>query len=128
MQQNDIAAPGDPSRTVRLADWTVRVLLGLAFIAAGAAKLAGAPPMVQLFDAIGIGQWFRFVTGVLELLGGTLILIPRTCVAGAGLLAVIMVCAVATHIMKIGGNPGPAVALLLLGIATLYLRLRFFRR
>jgi len=30
------------------------------------AKLSGAPPMVALFDAIGVGQWFRYVAGAPE--------------------------------------------------------------
>lgn len=32
-------------------------------------KLAGAPAMVGLFDTIGIGQWFRYLTGSLEVSG-----------------------------------------------------------
>ena len=44
--------------------WAVRLFLALAFGAAGAAKLAGVPQMVQIFDHIGIGQWFRCVTGI----------------------------------------------------------------
>ena len=49
--------------------WGVRILLALAFGAAGAAKLAGVPQMVATFEAIGIGQWFQYVTGGIEVLG-----------------------------------------------------------
>jgi putative oxidoreductase len=63
-------------------DWALRILLGLAFVAAGAAKLAGAPPMIAIFDSIGIGQWFRFLTGSLELVGGFLVLLPRASAMG----------------------------------------------
>ena len=52
------------SPTRRRIVWGVRVLLALAFGAAGAAKLAGAQQMVQVFDAIGFGQWFRYLTGL----------------------------------------------------------------
>ena len=38
-------------------------------------KLSGDPRMVGLFDAIGVGQWFRYVTGSLEVLGAILLLI-----------------------------------------------------
>ena len=38
----------------------------LMFFMAGGNKLAGNPQMVGLFDVIGIGQWFRYVTGALE--------------------------------------------------------------
>ena len=47
-----------------------RHLVATAFLAAGAAKLADAAYMVQLFDQIGVGQCFRYVTGV-EIAGRT---------------------------------------------------------
>ena len=41
-----------------------RIVLGFmaaaAFLSAGAAKLAGAEMMVQTFDGVGLGQWFRY--------------------------------------------------------------------
>jgi hypothetical protein len=33
---------------------------------ARSSKLAGQPQMVEIFQAIGLGQWFRYVTGVIE--------------------------------------------------------------
>ena len=96
------------ANTNRRIVWTVRVLLALAFGAAGAAKLAGATLMVQIFDLIGIGQWFRYVTGMVELAGAILLLVP----AAAGLLlCVTMAFAVATHVLVIGGSPVPAFVL-----------------
>jgi putative oxidoreductase len=43
--------------------WSATIALAAMFVMAGGSKLAGAPAMVQLFDAIGLGQWFRYVTG-----------------------------------------------------------------
>jgi putative oxidoreductase len=57
--------------------WILRVLLGAAFIGAGGAKLAAVPAMVEMFEKVGVGQWFRIVTGLLEVTGGILLLIPR---------------------------------------------------
>ena len=94
--------------------WTVRLLLALAFGAAGAAKLAGAASMVQVFDLIGIGQWFRYVTGVVELAGAILMLVPRAGLLAGLLLFATMVCAVMTHLFVIGGNPVPAIVLAVL--------------
>ncbi len=54
------------SRLARTLDWIIRILLALAFIAAGSFKLATAPQFVALFDQLGIGQWFRLLTGTLE--------------------------------------------------------------
>ena len=102
------------SLTQRRIVWGVRILLALAFGAAGLAKLAGVPQMVQVFEAVGFGQWFRYVTGVVEVGGALLLLVPATGFFGGLLLAVTMVCAVATHLVLIGGNPAPAVVLMLL--------------
>lgn len=100
--------------TQRRIVWGVRILLAVAFGAAGASKLAGVPQMVQVFDAIGFGQWFRYLTGLVEVGGALLLLVPATGFLGGLLLAATMVCAVATHLVLIGGNPAPAVVLALL--------------
>ena len=102
------------SPTQRRIVWGVRILLALAFGAAGAAKLAGAPQMVQVFEAIGFGQWFRYVTGVVEVGGAVLLLVPATGFLGGLLMAVTMVFGVATHLVLMGGNPAPAMVLALL--------------
>jgi len=99
------------SPTQRRIVWGVRILLALAFGAAGVSKLAGVPQMVQVFEAIGFGQWFRYLTGVVEVGGALLLLVPATGFLGGLLLAVTMVFAVATHLVLIGGNPAPALVL-----------------
>jgi putative oxidoreductase len=60
-----------------IAGWILAVILALVFTLAGGVKLIGAPAMVAEFAQIGIGQWFRFVTGLLELSGEIGLLIPR---------------------------------------------------
>jgi hypothetical protein len=50
---------------------------------AGGMKFAGTEQMVQLFDMIGVGQWFRFVTGLCETLAAFLLLFPATVGIGA---------------------------------------------
>jgi putative oxidoreductase len=114
--------PAALGKGVRIADWIIRILLALAFLAAGGAKLAGASPMVAIFEQVGVGQWFRLVTGALEVVGAVLVLIPRTSQWGALLLAAIMVGAVFTHLAVIGGSPAPALLLLALSATTLWLR------
>ena len=102
------------SPTLRRIVLGVRVLLILAFAAAGIAKLAGAPQMVQVFDGIGIGQWFRYLTGTVEIIGAVLLLRNAASFFGGLLLATTMVCGVATHLFVIGGNPAPALMLALM--------------
>src|ERR1700730_8869399 len=73
-------------------------LVALTFIGAGGAKLAGVPVMVGMFDKVGLGQWFRYFTGLLEVTGGIGLLIPRYAFHGAALLAVVMVGAIIAHV------------------------------
>jgi len=53
---------------VRVAEWSLRIFLALVFVAAGVDKFIG-PMWVRVFNDIGVGQWFRYFTGVVELLG-----------------------------------------------------------
>ena len=106
-----------PGKAANIALWVVQILLALAFIGAASGKLLGNPDMVGLYKTIGIGQWFRFVTGLLEVTGAILIVIPRTKFFGAALLAMIMVGAVLTHLFILHSAPtAPAVLFLLAGI------------
>lgn len=91
-----------------------RILIALAFAAAGLSKLAGVPAMVELFEHIALGQWFRFFTGTVEIVGAVLVVIPGTAAFGAVILFMTMVAALFTHAFIIGGNPVPAIVLLLL--------------
>jgi len=101
-------ARGIPNAVV----WTLQVLAAAMFLFAGTSKLAGAPLAVQQFGVIGIGQWFRYVTGTIEVVGAVLLLLPSLARFGALALAVTMVGAIVTHFFIIGGNPAPAILLL----------------
>jgi len=92
------------------------------FLAAGGAKLAGVPMMVGIFDQIGLGQWFRVVTGLVEAVGAIAPLVPATTAFAALLLAITMVFAVLTHLFVIGGSPAPAATLLIVNAANVWLR------
>lgn len=90
------------------------MLLALVFIATGGSKLLGVPMMVTIFDHIGIGQWFRYVTGAIEITGAVMLLTQRFIGAGAILLAGTMAGAVLTHLLVLPESPAPAAVLLLL--------------
>lgn len=100
--------------------WAVRVLLALVFAAAGAAKLYGVPMLVEEFDHIGLGQWFRYVTGLLEIFGAVLLVTRSRAAFGAVLLACIMIGATFAHLFVIGGSPVPALVLLALSACVIY--------
>lgn len=105
-----------------VAAWVLQVVAAAAFVAAGAAKLAGVPFMVDLFAQIGMGQWFRFVTVAVEVAGGLALLTPRTAPLGAIALICTMVGAVATHVVVLRNSPAAALVLLAVLAAVLWLR------
>jgi len=90
-----------------LVDWIIRGVIAAAFVLFGIEKFPSEPesPWVSLFQQIGYGQWFRFFTGIVEIAGGILVLIPRTATAGLALLALTMAGAVLILIFVIG-RPG----------------------
>jgi putative oxidoreductase len=109
-----------PSR--RIGAWTVQAILAAAFLAAGSAKLAGVPYMVELFNQIGIGQWFRIVTGLVEVTGAIALVFPGLASIGALWLGSTMVFAVATHVFILHTSPAPAIVLGVLNALVVYLR------
>lgn len=66
-----------------IALWGLRIIVALAFVAAALAKLLGQPMMVHEFGQLGLGQWFRYVTAVVELVSAGLMLNPSTGRLGA---------------------------------------------
>ena len=107
------------TRTLTLT--VITVLVSLAFAAAGLAKLAGASMMVQTFDAVGLGQWFRYVTGIIELGGAILLWLPGRRLIGAALLTVTMAGAILAHLFILGtATMAPAVVLGLLSAILAY--------
>jgi uncharacterized membrane protein YphA (DoxX/SURF4 family) len=101
-----------PSKLLSTAAYVVSVPLALVLIMAGTSKLRGVPMMVGLFEAIGIGQWFRYLTGALEVVGALLLFVPRISGVGAALLAAVMGGAIMTHIFIVGGSFAMPLALL----------------
>ena len=92
--------------------WTLQVASAAMFLVAGGLKLAGAPLMVQPFGVIGLGQWFRYFTGAVEVISAVALLVPSLALFGALALAATMVGAVVTHLFIIGGNPVVPIVLL----------------
>ena len=110
------------SRAKNVALWALQILVAAAFLMAGFAKLSGQPMMVETFDKVGIGQWFRYVTGGIEVMSAILLLIPRFTPVGAALLVCTMTGAVLSHLVLIGGSPAPALVLLCFAAIILWRR------
>lgn len=114
--------PVPRTRSALIALWTAQVLLGAMFLLSGGSKLAGAAAMVALFDAIGVGQWFRYVTGVIEVASAVTLFVPALAPFGAVAVVATMVGAVATHLFVVGGSPAVPVVLLLGALAVAWAR------
>jgi hypothetical protein len=110
---------GNTFRTLGL--WALQIGAAAMFLMAGYAKLSGDPQMVGLFGAIGLGQWFRYLTGALEVIGAVTLLVPALAGAGALLLVGVMFGALATHFV-IGGSPLMAIVLLVATAIVAYAR------
>ena len=106
-------------------DWLVgagplTLLLAFVFAFVGAVKLLGAPGMAEEFSQIGIGQWFRYVTGILEGGGAIGVLIPKSRLYGALLLGIIMAGATVINLAIL---QLPALAVPTAGLMTMALTL-----
>jgi putative oxidoreductase len=105
--------------------WTIWILqsaVAALFVLAGSLKLAGVPMEVELFRAIGLGQWFRYFTGSLELAGAAALFVPAVSPFAALTLATVMVGAVLTHLFVVGGSPLLPIALLVASLTLAWLR------
>ena len=102
--------------------WIVQIALAGMFLLAGGSKLLGAPAMVGLFDAIGIGQWFRYLTGLIEVGSALALLVPSFAVFGALALVATMVGAIVTHLFIVGGSPAMPAILLVGSAAVVWTR------
>jgi len=116
-QTHAVAYPVNPSKGKNIALWVLQIVLAAFFLMAGGSKLAGAPAMVQLFDTLGFGQWFRYVTGAIEVAAAILLVIPGMSRYGAVLVVATMIGAVAAHVAVLHSSPAtPAVLGILAGI------------
>src|SRR6266481_7853648 len=117
---SELPAASGRGRVITL--WTLSGLVALAFIGVGGGKLAGTAAMVEVFDKVGLGQWFRYFTGLLEVTAGIGLLISRYALYAAVLLIIVMAGAIVAHVTVLGGSPAPAAVLFVLSGIIAYLR------
>src|SRR5256885_9745281 len=103
---------GSTGKIMNVVLWVLQIAAAGMFLMVGFLKLSGNAQLVGLFEAIGLGQWFRYLTGTLEVAGAFLLLLPRTSGLGALMLAGVMTGAVVTHVFIVGGSPLGAIILL----------------
>ena len=103
-----------------MAVWAGAILLAAVFVSVGVSKLAGASAMrwVERFEQWGYPANIHYVVGVLEVLGGFGLLIPRLRRAASMTLCAIMAGALGTHLLN-GEFPRVIPPLVLGGLACL---------
>ena len=86
-------------------------LVSLMFLAAGGSKLLNPKTHIESFARWGYPDGFLYVTGLVEVLGAILVLIPAFRYYGALLLTCTMLAAFFTHMQagEIGALPVPLV-------------------
>jgi uncharacterized membrane protein YphA (DoxX/SURF4 family) len=87
-----VAVEPPPSRLRSVGRALPRVGLAVFFLLVGYSKFDSDPrsEWVEIFERIGVGQWLRYVTGVMQMGGGLLLLPRRTLTVGAAMLACTM--------------------------------------
>ncbi|MEP6691398.1 MAG: DoxX family protein, partial [Gemmatimonadaceae bacterium] len=96
--------------------------LAAVFIGGGVAKLVALPIMVSLFADVGVGQWLRIVTGLLELGGAALLIAPGYSVFGALALAALMLVATGVNVSLLHRSPLVPLATLAALLAVAWMR------
>jgi len=91
----------------KYAGWIGLVVIALIFIQAAVLKLMGVQVMIEVFDKLGYPAWFRIVIGILEIFGAIALLIRSSSRYGAILLALIMIGAMISSLVK--GASGDAI-------------------
>jgi len=114
--------PSQPSLLQSIPGWILSVLLALIFLSVGAMKLMSRPAMVQEFAQVGLGQWFRYFTGLLEVAGAICMLVPKLSRWGAVVLAAVMSGAVVAHLTALHSPPTLPAILLVMVLAATWLR------
>lgn len=117
MIAHQVQAPRKRRRAVNITLWVVQILMAAFFLfAAAGPKLLGQSMAVEMFDQIGFGQWFRYMTGACELAGAIGLVIPRLSgVAAFGLVGV-MVGATLTNLFLLPNSAPYAIETVLYGV------------
>ena len=82
--------------------WILQGLLALTFLMAGTGKTFGSKMHIEAFTKWGFPQWFRVVTGIVELGAAILLIIGfwniTSAIIGAAILVAIGIGGIITHV------------------------------
>ena len=95
-----------------------QVGVAVLFILIGSGKFDANGMWVELFDQIGLGQWFRYLTGIMQAGGGMLVLFRRTLTLGTAMIACTMIGAAIVDVVVMRQPVFMIIPLLLLIVVT----------
>jgi putative oxidoreductase len=117
-----ISRPIRPAIARVVLGWILYLFVAFVFLLVGGMKILSRPVMVQEFSQVGLGQWFRYFTGALEVIGAVGLLVPKFSRWAALLLATVMVGALVAHATVLHSPPTLAAILLVLTVSIAWLR------
>ncbi len=85
-------------KTINIITWVLSSILAILFVLAGVPKIMQMESIIQMFTVWGYPAWFALTIGVVEVIGGISLLIPRISFYSAIMLVIVMVGASYTHI------------------------------
>lgn len=85
-----------------LKTWLPRIAVALLFSLVGISKFGRQSRWIGTFAQIGLGEWFRYATGGLQLAGAIAVLVPRVFLWGIMVLASTMLGAMLAWIFVLG--------------------------
>ena len=103
----------------KISQWALRIIPALILLQTLYFKFSAAPESVYIFETMGLEPYGRIGLGIVELITGILLLIPRTTWMGAVLGTGIMAGAIFSHLTVLGINvQGDGGALFAMAVIT----------
>lgn len=90
------------SRTAGFISWLFQILSAIILLQTLYFKFTGAPETIHIFESVGMEPWGRYVSGIIELISGILLLIPGLSWLGALLGLTVISVALFFHITVLG--------------------------
>lgn len=82
--------------------WILRIVPAVIMLQTLYFKFSASAESIFIFSTLGVEPWGRIVSGIMELIAGVLLLIPRTTFWGALIGSSVMAGAVMSHLFILG--------------------------
>jgi len=100
--------------------WSLRIIAAVILLQTLYFKFTGAAESIELFTKLGVEPFGRIAIGIIELITGIALLIPRTVFLGAFMGTGIMLGAILSHLFVLGiASNGDGGLLFLLAIVVM---------